>query len=67
MWSRVELSNREDDVLRRVACGLTYREIASEMNLGYETIATHMKSIRRKLGVRTRTEMAVWAVRNQKV
>lgn len=62
-----ELTPREVAVLRGVVDGHTYQQIAETLNLGYETVNTYMKRIRKKLNVRTRTEMAVLAIRNQLV
>ena len=50
------LSNRELDVLRLVAAGLTNREIALELSIAVSTVKTHMKNIHAKLGVRNRTQ-----------
>lgn len=56
------LSPREEDVARLVADGLTNREIASRLGIAERTVESHLDSIRAKLGVRTRTQVAVWLV-----
>jgi DNA-binding NarL/FixJ family response regulator len=50
------LSDRERDVLARLASGATNREIAAELHLSAEAIKKHASAIYRKLGVRNRTE-----------
>ena len=57
------LSQREVDVLSKMANGLTNKEIAQAMDLGYETVKEHVQHILRKLRVVDRTQAAVWAVR----
>jgi DNA-binding NarL/FixJ family response regulator len=48
------LSNREIDVTRIAAKGLSTKQIANEMSLSRFTIQDHLKSIYRKLGVNNR-------------
>jgi len=57
------LTSRERQVLHGAVKGQTYQEIADSLELGFETIKTHMAKIRNKLTCRTRTEVAVLAVR----
>jgi non-specific serine/threonine protein kinase len=51
-----DLSEREVEVLRLVAAGLTNAEIAEQLFLSPRTIQAHLSRIYRKLGVRTRAE-----------
>jgi len=60
----VSLSQREGEVLRRIAHGLTSEQIAVEMKVSYETVKEHVQHILRKIGLRDRTQAAVWAVRS---
>lgn len=55
------LSDREAEVLRLLARGLSNTEIAGELYLGHETVKTHVRSLLTKLGVRDRTQAVVAA------
>jgi DNA-binding NarL/FixJ family response regulator len=57
------LTDREADVLRALAQGLSNAEIASTIWVSPETVKTHLKSILNKLDVRDRTQAVVWAYR----
>jgi non-specific serine/threonine protein kinase len=56
------LSRRELEVAAMVARGMTNRQIAEGLVLAERTIEGHVERIRRKLGVRSRTQIAVWMV-----
>jgi DNA-binding NarL/FixJ family response regulator len=58
-----ELTARELDVLRLLASGRANKEIAAELSLSERTTRTHVSSILRKLGLNSRTQAALWAVR----
>lgn len=58
------LSERELDVVERVARGRTNSEIAADLFLSVSTIKTHLESVRAKIGVRNRVEIAAWAWEN---
>ena len=58
-----KLTERETDVLRLLALGRANKEIALELNIGEKTVKTHVSSILRKLGVPSRTQAALHAVR----
>jgi DNA-binding NarL/FixJ family response regulator len=58
------LTDREVEVLRWLAQGLTNKDIAQTMILSVRTIDAHLRSIFGKLNVRSRTEAALWAARN---
>ncbi len=59
----VPLTQRESEVLKQLANGLTNKEIALALNISYETVKEHVQHILRKIGVSDRTQAAVWAVR----
>ena len=57
------LTDREAEILRALAEGLSNAEIAGRLFLAPETVKTHVKAILGKLGVRDRTQAVVWAYR----
>ena len=63
----VPLTQRESEVLRQMAQGLTNKEIAKMLGISYETVKEHVQHILRKIGVSDRTQAAVWAVRKNLV
>ncbi len=63
----VPLTQRESEVLKQVAHGLTNKEIAQTLHISYETVKEHVQHILRKIGVSDRTQAAVWAVRKELV
>lgn len=58
-----ELSQRERDVLTRIAQGLSNKQIASALGLGVRTVETHRERIMRKLGLHTVAELTKFAIR----
>ena len=63
----VPLTNREIQVLRHVAMGLSNREIGKSLEISIETVKEHVQNILRKLDVNDRTQAAVWAVRRDMI
>ena len=57
------LSPREEEVVRHVALGLRNAEVAKELSIAEQTVKTHLNSIFRKLGVRDRLELVLYAQR----
>lgn len=55
------LSPREREVMRLIARGYTYREVASELVLSIKTVETHVSAVLRKLQLSDRRELARWA------
>jgi DNA-binding NarL/FixJ family response regulator len=55
------LTDRELDVLRRLAAGLSNREIAADVHLSEGTVKNHVTNILAKLGARDRTQAALRA------
>lgn len=63
----LELSGRELAVVRGIADGKTYQQIAEHLELGHETVRTYASRIRKKLNIRSRSAIAAWAVRQGKI
>ncbi|MCG8583748.1 MAG: response regulator transcription factor [Pirellulales bacterium] len=59
----VPLTQRETDVLMQIAEGRTNQEAAEQLGISIETVKEHVQNLLRKIGVRDRTQAAVWAVR----
>jgi non-specific serine/threonine protein kinase len=59
------LSRREREVVAMVASGMTNKEIARRLFIAERTAEGHVERIRNKLGVRSRTEVATWAVEHR--
>jgi DNA-binding NarL/FixJ family response regulator len=59
----IPLTQRETQVLRHMALGLSNKEIAHSLTISVETVKEHVQNILRKLAVTDRTQAAVWAVR----
>ena len=55
------LSAREVEVMRLIARGYTYREIASELFISIKTVETHVSKVLRKLQLSSRHELTRWA------
>ena len=57
------LTERETEVLRLLAQGKSNKEVAQALTIGEKTVKTHVSSILSKLGVPSRTQAALYAVR----
>jgi len=55
------LTPREREVLRLIARGYTYKEIARELYISSKTVETHVSSVLRKLQLSTRHQLTRWA------
>ena len=58
-----ELTEREQEILRLVAEGKPNKEIAAQLVISERTARTHVSNILRKLGLSSRTQAALWAIR----
>ncbi len=56
-----QLSPREREVLRLIARGYTYKEVARELTISARTVESHVSSVLRKLQLSTRHELTRWA------
>lgn len=56
------LTAREIEVLRYVAKGMAYREIAEELVVSHRTVQNHVQNVLRKLQLHNRVELALYAV-----
>ena len=61
--SREPLTERETDVLRQLALGKSNKEICQTLNIGEQTVKTHVSHVLVKLGVPSRTQAALFALR----
>lgn len=61
---RLDISQREFEILKLVAEGLSNKEIAVELNLSEGTTRNYVTSLLEKLGFRDRTQLAIFYVRN---
>lgn len=55
------LSAREREVMRLIARGHTYKEVASELFISIKTVESHVSAVLRKLQLSSRHELTVWA------
>jgi DNA-binding NarL/FixJ family response regulator len=56
-----QLTSREKDVLRLIARGFAYKQVARRLNISIKTVETHVSSVLRKLQLSNRHELARWA------
>ena len=63
MASETELSDREIEILRLVATGVSNKEIAVKLAISPNTVKVHLRNVFTKAGVSSRTEAALLAVR----
>lgn len=61
-YRHVKLTGRELEVVRQIAEGSTYREIAEALGISEKTVATYRERASEKLGVRSRAELVRWAL-----
>jgi DNA-binding NarL/FixJ family response regulator len=58
-----ELTTREREILRLLGAGKANKQIAAELSISERTARTHVSNILGKLGLSSRTQAALWAVR----
>lgn len=63
MTNESPISEREREILRLVATGATNQQIAVALNISVNTVKVHLRNIFAKIGVESRTEATVYAIR----
>ncbi|MET0162366.1 MAG: response regulator transcription factor [Microbacteriaceae bacterium] len=56
------LSKREREVMRLIARGFAYKEVATELFISIKTVETHVSAVLRKLQLSSRHELTAWAL-----
>ena len=56
-----QLTGREQEVLRLIARGYAYKEVAARLHLSVKTIETHVSAVLRKLQLSSRHQLTAWA------
>ena len=56
------LSAREQEVMRLIARGFAYKEVAAELFISIKTVETHVSAVLRKLQLSSRHELTTWAL-----
>ncbi len=56
-----QLTPREREVLRLIARGYAYKEVARDLGISVKTVETHVSSVLRKLQLSSRHQLARWA------
>jgi DNA-binding NarL/FixJ family response regulator len=56
------LSAREQEVMRLIARGFAYKEVATELFISIKTVETHVSAVLRKLQLSSRHELTAWAL-----
>jgi DNA-binding NarL/FixJ family response regulator len=62
-----ELTTREREVLRLIARGYRYKEIAANLHLSVKTVETHVSNVLRKLQLSSRHELTRWAAERRMI
>ena len=62
-----ELTAREREVLRLIARGYRYKEIAAKLHLSVKTVETHVSNVLRKLQLSSRHELTRWAAERRMI
>ena len=57
------LTTREQEVMRLIARGYTYKETAASLHLSVKTVETHVSAVLRKLQLSNRRELTAWATK----
>ena len=60
----LDLTDREQEVLRLLSAGMPNKVIASRLNITEKTVKAHLTSVYQRIGVTDRTQAALWAQRH---
>lgn len=60
-----QLTNREQEVLRLIARGFSYKQVAHRLYISHKTVESHVSAVLRKLQLSNRYELAHWASRKR--
>ena len=61
------MTDREEEVLRAVAQGLTNNEISNELHISLSTAKAHIANIMHKIDARNRVQIVIWAYKTARV
>ncbi|MHB8533068.1 MAG: response regulator transcription factor, partial [Solirubrobacteraceae bacterium] len=62
-----QLTPREREVLRHIARGYMYKEVAQQLGISVKTVEAHVSAVLRKLQLSSRHELSRWAVQRRLV
>ena len=62
--NKVNLTNKEIEIIKLIAQGLTTKDIANKIFISYHTVTTHRKNILNKLELKNTSELVMYAVSN---
>lgn len=62
-----QLTNREREVMRLLARGYAYKEVAAKLEISVKTVETHASSVLRKLQLSNRHQLTTWATKRKLV
>jgi DNA-binding NarL/FixJ family response regulator len=65
--ARLDLTPRERDVLRSLVKGMSYKQVAAELEMSVHTVRTHIRALYRKLQVQSAAEAVSRAIRDRLV
>jgi DNA-binding NarL/FixJ family response regulator len=65
--TRLELTGREQDVLRALVRGLSYKQVAAELGMSIDTVRTHVRALYKKLQVHSVAAAVTRAIRDRLV
>ena len=61
---RAGLTERELDILERIAAGMSNTQIAAELYISINTVKSSIRTAYKRIGARTRSQAVLWAVQH---